>query len=55
MSCTWRATSGIAAANTRFVGQDENTHGAVPVEVERRCAFVREAGWGNAMRYNADG
>ncbi|WP_394841991.1 enoyl-CoA hydratase-related protein [Pendulispora brunnea] len=39
----------IAAANTRY-GQDENTHGRFPGGGST-VRFVREAGWGNAMRY----
>jgi enoyl-CoA hydratase/carnithine racemase len=39
----------IAAANTEF-GQDENTHGRFPGGGST-VRFVREAGWGNAMRY----
>ena len=43
----------IAAANTRF-GQDENTHGRFPGGGST-VRFVREAGWGNAMRYMLTG
>jgi enoyl-CoA hydratase len=43
----------IAAANTRF-GQDENTHGRFPGG-GAPIRFVREAGWGNAMRYMLTG
>jgi enoyl-CoA hydratase/carnithine racemase len=39
----------IAAATTNF-GQDENTHGRFPGGGST-IRFVREAGWGNAMRY----
>ena len=39
----------VAAANTNF-GQDENTHGRFPGGGST-IRFVREAGWGNAMRY----
>lgn len=39
----------VAAANTDF-GQDENTHGRFPGGGST-VRFVREAGWGNAMRY----
>ena len=39
----------VAAANTNF-GQDENTHGRFPGGGST-VRFVREAGWGNAMRY----
>jgi enoyl-CoA hydratase len=39
----------IAATNTNF-GQDENTHGRFPGGGST-VRFVREAGWGNAMRY----
>ena len=39
----------IAAADTNF-GQDENTHGRFPGGGST-VRFVREAGWGNAMRY----
>lgn len=39
----------VAAANTIF-GQDENTHGRFPGGGST-IRFVREAGWGNAMRY----
>lgn len=38
----------IAAANTNF-GQDENTHGRFPGGGST-VRFVREAGWGDAMR-----
>ncbi len=43
----------IAAANTNF-GQDENTHGRFPGG-GATIRFVREAGWGNAMRYMLTG
>jgi enoyl-CoA hydratase len=43
----------IAAANTRF-GQDENTHGRFPGG-GATVRFIREAGWGNAMRYMLTG
>lgn len=43
----------IAAANTEF-GQDENTHGRVPGG-GATVRFVRDAGWGNAMRYMLTG
>ena len=43
----------IAAADTRF-GQDENTHGRFPGG-GATVRFVREAGWGNAMRYMLSG
>ncbi len=43
----------IAAANTSF-GQDENTHGRFPGG-GATVRFVREAGWGNAMRYMLTG
>jgi len=43
----------IAAANSRF-GQDENTHGRFPGG-GATVRFVREAGWGNAMRYMLTG
>src|SRR4029077_20853829 len=43
----------IASANTRF-GQDENTHGRFPGG-GATVRFVREAGWGNAMRYMLTG
>jgi enoyl-CoA hydratase len=39
----------IASADTRF-SQDENTHGRFPGGGST-VRFVREAGWGNAMRY----
>lgn len=39
----------VAANNTDF-GQDENTHGRFPGGGST-VRFVREAGWGNAMRY----
>jgi enoyl-CoA hydratase len=39
----------LAAANTNF-GQDENTHGRFPGGGST-VRFIREAGWGNAMRY----
>src|SRR5262245_15461790 len=43
----------VVAANTRF-GQDENTHGRFPGG-GATVRFVREAGWGNAMRYMLTG
>ncbi|HWX60883.1 enoyl-CoA hydratase-related protein [Bradyrhizobium sp.] len=43
----------IAAADTVF-GQDENTHGRFPGGGST-IRFVREAGWGNAMRYMLTG
>jgi enoyl-CoA hydratase len=43
----------IASADTRF-GQDENTHGRFPGGGST-IRFVREAGWGNAMRYMLTG
>ena len=43
----------VAAANTDF-GQDENTHGRFPGG-GATVRFVREAGWGNAMRYMLTG
>ncbi len=43
----------IASADTRF-GQDENTHGRFPGGGST-VRFVREAGWGNAMRYMLTG
>ena len=43
----------IASADTRF-GQDENTHGRFPGG-GATVRFVREAGWGNAMRYMLTG
>ena len=43
----------IAAANTNF-GQDENTHGRSPGGGST-VRFVREAGWGNVMRYMLTG
>lgn len=43
----------IAAANTQF-GQDEDTHGRFPGG-GATVRFVREAGWGNAMRYMLTG
>src|SRR6185369_6660829 len=43
----------IAAANTNF-GQDENTHARFPGG-GATVRFVREAGWGNAMRYMLTG
>jgi enoyl-CoA hydratase len=43
----------VAAADTRF-GQDENTHGRFPGG-GATIRFVREAGWGNAMRYILSG
>ncbi len=42
-----------AAANTNF-GQDENSHGRFPGGGST-VRFVREAGWGNAMRYMLTG
>lgn len=49
LSCDIR----IAAANTNF-GQDENTHARFPGG-GATVRFVREAGWGNAMRYMLTG
>ncbi|HEY2539762.1 MAG TPA: enoyl-CoA hydratase-related protein [Stellaceae bacterium] len=43
----------VAAANTNF-GQDENTHGRFPGGGST-IRFVREAGWGDAMRYMLTG
>jgi enoyl-CoA hydratase/carnithine racemase len=43
----------VAAASTRF-GQDENTHGRFPGG-GATVRFIREAGWGNAMRYMLTG
>jgi enoyl-CoA hydratase len=43
----------IASADTRF-GQDENTHGRFPGG-GATVRFVRDAGWGNAMRYMLTG
>lgn len=43
----------VAASDTRF-GQDENTHGRFPGG-GATIRFVREAGWGNAMRYMLTG
>jgi enoyl-CoA hydratase/carnithine racemase len=43
----------IAASDTRY-GQDENTHGRFPGG-GATVRFVREAGWGNAMRYMLTG
>jgi enoyl-CoA hydratase/carnithine racemase len=43
----------VAAANTRF-GQDENTHGRFPGG-GATVRFVRDSGWGNAMRYMLTG
>jgi enoyl-CoA hydratase len=43
----------VAAASTNF-GQDENTHGRFPGGGST-IRFVREAGWGNAMRYMLTG
>jgi enoyl-CoA hydratase len=43
----------VAAANTEFA-QDENTHGRFPGG-GATVRFVREAGWGNAMRYMLTG
>ena len=43
----------VAAANTRF-GQDETSHGRFPGG-GATVRFVREAGWGNAMRYMLTG
>jgi enoyl-CoA hydratase/carnithine racemase len=43
----------VAASNTNF-GQDENTHGRFPGGGST-VRFVREAGWGNAMRYMLTG
>jgi enoyl-CoA hydratase len=43
----------IAAADTEF-GQDENTHGRFPGG-GATVRFVRDAGWGNAMRYMLTG
>lgn len=43
----------VAAANTNF-GQEDNTHGCFPGGGST-VRFVREAGWGNAMRYMLTG
>jgi enoyl-CoA hydratase/carnithine racemase len=43
----------VAAAETRF-GQDETSHGRFPGG-GATIRFVREAGWGNAMRYMLTG
>jgi enoyl-CoA hydratase len=43
----------VASADTRF-GQDENTDGRFPGGGST-VRFVREAGWGNAMRYMLTG
>lgn len=43
----------VASADVRF-GQDENTHGRFPGGGST-VRFVREAGWGNAMRYMLTG
>jgi enoyl-CoA hydratase len=43
----------IASEDTRF-GQDENTHGRFPGG-GATVRFVREVGWGNAMRYMLTG
>jgi len=43
----------IASENTNF-GQDENTHGRFPGG-GATVRFVREVGWGNAMRYMLTG
>src|ERR1700691_3271097 len=43
----------VASADTLF-GQDENTHGRFPGGGST-VRFVREAGWGNAMRYMLTG
>jgi enoyl-CoA hydratase/carnithine racemase len=43
----------VAAANTNF-GQDENSHGRFPGGGST-VRFVREAGWGNVMRYMLTG
>jgi enoyl-CoA hydratase/carnithine racemase len=43
----------VASADTRF-GQDENTHGRFPGG-GATIRFVRDAGWGNAMRYMLTG
>jgi enoyl-CoA hydratase len=43
----------ICSADVRF-GQDENTHGRFPGGGST-VRFVREAGWGNAMRYMLTG
>jgi enoyl-CoA hydratase/carnithine racemase len=43
----------IAAENTSF-GQDEDTHGRFPGG-GATVRFVREVGWGNAMRYMLTG
>jgi enoyl-CoA hydratase len=48
---TWATNS--TSPNTRF-GQDENTHGRFPGG-GATIRFVREAGWGNAMRYMLTG
>jgi enoyl-CoA hydratase/carnithine racemase len=43
----------VAAANTNFA-QDESSHGRFPGG-GATVRFVREAGWGNAMRYMLTG
>ena len=43
----------VCSADVRF-GQDENTHGRFPGGGST-VRFVREAGWGNAMRYMLTG
>jgi enoyl-CoA hydratase len=43
----------VASADVRF-GQDENTHGRFPGGGST-IRFVRETGWGNAMRYMLTG
>ncbi len=43
----------VAAATTNF-GQDENTHGRFPGG-GATVRFIRDAGWGNAMRYMLTG
>ncbi|WP_026191206.1 enoyl-CoA hydratase-related protein [Methylosinus sp. LW4] len=43
----------VAASNTDF-GQDENSHGRFPGGGST-VRFIREAGWGNAMRYMLTG
>jgi enoyl-CoA hydratase/carnithine racemase len=48
-SFIWPPTS-ASPPPIRFFGQDENTHGRFPGG-DATIRFVREAGWGNAMRY----
>ena len=49
MRCSWPAISASVPADVRF-GQDETSHARFPGG-GGTIRFVREVGWGNAMRY----